>query len=90
MDARIGPSLSVLLLLPLCVLACMSAGAGGREPLKAEGAKEYAVRKTEAEWKQQLTPEQVHVLREKGTERAFTGKYWKTKDAGTYHCAACG
>ncbi len=80
----------MLLLLPLGLLACMSAGAGEREPRKAEAAKGYAVQKTEAEWKQQLSPEQFHVLREKGTERAFTGKYWKTKDAGTYHCAACG
>jgi peptide-methionine (R)-S-oxide reductase len=37
-----------------------------------------------------LTPEQHRILREKGTERAFTGKYWATKDAGTYHCAGCG
>ena len=46
--------------------------------------------KTESEWKQQLTPEQYHVTREAGTEPAFTGKYWKTKDAGTYHCVCCG
>jgi peptide-methionine (R)-S-oxide reductase len=46
--------------------------------------------KTEAEWKQQLTDEQYHVTRDAGTERAFTGKYWKTKDPGTYHCVCCG
>jgi peptide-methionine (R)-S-oxide reductase len=46
--------------------------------------------KSEAEWKQNLTPEQYHVTREAGTERAFTGKYWKTKDPGVYHCVCCG
>lgn len=45
---------------------------------------------SEAEWRRKLTPEQYHVLREAGTERAFTGKYDKNKQAGEYHCAACG
>ncbi len=48
------------------------------------------VTKTEEEWRRELTPEQYHVLREKGTERAFTGEYHATKDTGVYRCAACG
>jgi peptide-methionine (R)-S-oxide reductase len=46
--------------------------------------------KTEAEWRAALTPEQFRILRQKGTERAFTGKYWNHHEAGTYACAACG
>ncbi len=46
--------------------------------------------KSEEEWHQQLTPEQFAVCRKKGTERAFTGKYWDNHDAGTYKCVACG
>ena len=46
--------------------------------------------KTEEEWKKTLTPEQYHVLREKGTERAFTGEYHDNHRKGTYVCAACG
>ena len=42
------------------------------------------------DWKKELTPEQFHILREKGTEPAFTGRYWNEKAAGRYVCAGCG
>ncbi len=75
MDRRRGWGLALLLALPWVALA---QGDGG------------TVKRTEEEWRQRLTPEQYRVLRGKGTERAFTGKYWNHHEAGTYHCAACG
>jgi len=46
--------------------------------------------KTESEWREKLTPEQYQVLRQGGTERAFSGRYWDDKTSGVYRCAGCG
>lgn len=46
--------------------------------------------KTDAEWQAELSPEQYRILRKKGTEPAFTGKYWDNKEEGVYYCAGCG
>lgn len=59
---------------------------GGKDSTK----KEFEVVKTEEEWKKQLTPEQYYVLRQKGTERPFSGKFELHEKEGMYTCAACG
>jgi peptide-methionine (R)-S-oxide reductase len=74
----------MLLALAIIVPACSQEKSG-----KEGSANNYKVMKTEQEWKKQLTAEQYFVLREKGTERAFSGKYWDNHEAGTYYCAAC-
>jgi peptide-methionine (R)-S-oxide reductase len=52
-------------------------------------SKTYAVKKTDAEWRKQLTAEQFTVTRKKGTEQAYTGKYWDNHKAGIYKCICC-
>lgn len=51
---------------------------------------EFEVQKSEQQWREELTPQQYNICREKGTEPAFSGEYWDKKDSGTYLCAACG
>ncbi|HEY7099811.1 MAG TPA: peptide-methionine (R)-S-oxide reductase MsrB [Terriglobales bacterium] len=48
------------------------------------------VTKSEEDWRKQLSPDQYHVTREAGTEPAFTGKYWNSKEHGVYNCVCCG
>ena len=48
------------------------------------------VRKTEEEWRKELSPQQYRIMREKGTEQAFTGQHWDRKEEGVYRCAGCG
>ena len=71
----------VLGLLGISLLSC------GQNNSKVDS--DNIFKKTNAEWKKELTTEQYHVLREKGTERAFTGKDWDNHQKGTYYCAAC-
>ena len=57
---------------------------------KTDKSETAHVEKSDAEWKSELTPQQYRVLREKGTEAPFTGKYWNEHADGVYRCAACG
>ncbi|HKL03049.1 MAG TPA: peptide-methionine (R)-S-oxide reductase MsrB [Cryomorphaceae bacterium] len=61
----------------------------GQNNNSTSNEKTFEIQKSESEWKKELSAEEYHILREEGTERAFTGKYWDNKEDGTYLCAAC-
>jgi peptide-methionine (R)-S-oxide reductase len=71
-----------------------SAAAVGCRPAASPPGKDTSMSDKQAaearDWRAKLTPEQYHVTREHGTERAFTGAYWNTHDAGVYRCVCCG
>lgn len=70
----------------LWMLACATAPAAPPQTPTAP----HTVQKTDAEWRATLSPESYGILRQKNTERAFSGSYWNHHDAGTYLCAGCG
>lgn len=85
--------LTILLLMGLSVMAAKTNRASDDKNTNTDTTKKgrkMKVVKTEEEWKQTLSPEQYHVLREHGTERAFTGAYYDNHEKGEYICAACG
>jgi peptide-methionine (R)-S-oxide reductase len=93
--ALVFGSVAPLLGLFFLLLAC-SGNAGERQTAQQQSSpkkgasKMTKIVKSEDEWRKQLSPEQYHVTREKGTERAFTGKYWDNHRKGTYKCVCCG
>jgi peptide-methionine (R)-S-oxide reductase len=82
-------ALAVLALLAVFALVVFGPAFAGGGELPAPTRPDKVV-KTDAEWKSSLDAEEYRILRGRGTERAFTGKYWDDHEAGTYVCAACG
>lgn len=79
-----------IFLLALGFQSCAQKNNSSSEKNAAQATHEFKIKKTEAEWKKQLSDLEYEVLREKGTERAFTGKYNDFKKEGIFTCAACG
>lgn len=73
----------------LSILALATATSSCMSQSNKMKKEEYSMEKSEAEWKSELSSEEYRILREKGTETAFTGKYWDKKDDGYYYCAGC-
>ena len=79
----------VVIFITGCGIASADSPAGMNNSTNTNSMK-FPLQRTEEEWRKILTPEQYHVLREAGTDPAFTGKYWDSKEPGIYRCAACG
>ena len=79
----------IYFLFSLSILSC-SAHNLDIPAMESEKADSFKVSKTEEEWKKILTPEQYYIMRQKGTERPFTGAFWNHKEKGIYACAGCG
>lgn len=82
-----------ILILFISAFAWTACDAQTKDSTKTENTSEmeqFEIAKSEEEWKNELTDEQYYILRQKGTERAFTGKYWDHKEDGSYACAGCG
>lgn len=73
-----------------CGNELMEGNSINEQKMENKTKKPFPVIKSQEEWIQQLSKQQYYVLRERGTERAFTGKYWNHKEKGVYLCAACG
>lgn len=81
--------LKILAVLSLTVVVSACAQTKADKENKEKGAQHTYLKKSDAEWRKELTPMEYYVLREKGTERAFTGTYWDNHEKGVYYCAGC-
>jgi len=80
----------ILIIVVFFVFSCNVKSQNDQKMSEKNAMPEYEVNKSDEEWKQILTPVEFQILREKGTEYAFTGEYYKHKEEGTYVCAGCG
>lgn len=81
---------TIYLLIAFSIIACNGNGQNQQILTKPEHTMKDTIKKTEDEWKKLLTPEQYNILREKGTEMPYSGKYYLHKEKGVYVCAGCG